>query len=270
MTIHMFGALFCLGVTVALSDAFINTKSLYTEDLSSSYRSDLFALIGTVLIFVTYPSFNAALAPDGSQHRVAINTILSITTSCFFAFLVSRTLRRKYFSIRDIQSATISGGIAMGSAHAIVIIPGAAILIGAVAATVTIIGFVWFTPFLHRKSNGRFADTRGIIILHGLSGMIAGIASIVATGTLDNKDDIYGQPSSDIFQHPIPEQAGYQATTFFITMGIAVGGGLISGVLLWGVRKITLGSEAPLPYTDEAQFVVPSNFERSIKLHSTY
>jgi len=269
MTIHMFGALFSLGITVSMSDAFINTRSLHTEDMSSSYRSDLFSLIGTVLVFVNYPSFNAALAPDGTQHRVAINTILSIVTSCFFAFLVSRTLRRKYFSIRDIQSATIAGGIAMGSAHSIVIIPGASILIGAVAAIVTIIGFVWFTPFLQRHSQGRFSDTRGVIILHGLSGMIAGIASIVATGTTHHHT-IYGQPQSEIFANPIPDQAGFQGTTFFITMGIAIGGGLISGVLLWGVRRITLGSEAPLPYTDEAQFIVPSNFERSIKLHSTY
>jgi len=269
MTIHLFGALFSLGVTVALSDAFVNTKSIHHEDLSSSYRSDLFALIGTVLVFVTYPSFNAALAPDGTQHRVAINTILCITTSTFFAFLVSRTLRRKYFSIRDIQSATVAGGIAMGSAHSIVIIPGAAILIGAVAATVTIIGFVWFTPFLNRKSNGRFSDTRGVIILHGLNGLIAGIASIVATGTADH-DWIYGQAQNTIFANPIPVQAGFQGTTLFITMGIAIGSGLISGVLLWGVRKITLGSEAPLPYTDEAQFIVPSNFERSVKIHSSY
>lgn len=269
MTIHLFGALFSLGITVSMSEVFVNTKSLHSQDLSSSYRSDLFALIGTILVFVNYPSFNAALAPDGTQHRVAINTVLSIVTSCFFAFLVSRTLRRKYFSVRDIQNATIAGGIAMGSAHSITIIPGAALLVGAVAATVTIIGFVWFTPFLQRRSSGRFSDTRGVIILHGLSGLIAGIASIVATGTID-KGLIYGQEQSAIFGNAIPEQAGFQATTLFITIGIATLSGLLSGLLLWGVRKITLGSQAPLPYTDEAQFLVPSDFERSIKLHSSY
>ncbi len=46
------------------------------QDRQSSYASDVFSLIGTVFLFVLFPSFNAALAPDNTQFRVTANTVL--------------------------------------------------------------------------------------------------------------------------------------------------------------------------------------------------
>lgn len=264
MTIHLFGAFFSLGVTFSMSSAFANHKTIKSDDLASNYRSDMFAMLGTAFLFVFFPSFNAALAPNGTQHRAAINTILGLVTSCIFSFIVSRTFRRKHFDMRDIQNASLAGGIALGSAHSLVIVPAASLLCGAVAATLTIIGYVWITPYLESKSKGRLSDARGTFNLHGFSGMIAGIASIVAVGIAD-EEEIYKQPPSEIFPHDLPDQAGYQALCFIISIAIGFVGGAITGGALWVVRSATSGPEPPTPYTDEEHFVVPQNFQRTLK-----
>jgi len=172
MTIHLFAAFFSLGVTFAMSSAFANHKTIKSDDLSSNYRSDLFALLGTCFLFVFFPSFNCATAPNGTQHRAAINTILGLITSCIFAFIVSRTFRRKHFDMRDIQNASLAGGIAMGSAHSIVIVPAASLLCGAVAATLCVIGNVWISPWVERKTKGRLSDARGVFNLHGFAELL--------------------------------------------------------------------------------------------------
>lgn len=57
--IHTFGAYFGLGCTFALHKAETYAKSSkYNE---SSYNSNLFAMIGTVFLWMYWPSFNGAL-----------------------------------------------------------------------------------------------------------------------------------------------------------------------------------------------------------------
>ena len=216
------------------------------------------------LLFVFFPSFNAALAPNGTQQRAVINTILSLLASVVFAFLVSRTFRKKYISIRDVQSAAISGGIAIASAHSLIIVPGAALLVGAIAATAVIIGNIWLEPFLEHKTNNRFSDTRGVISLHGICGLMAAIGGIVATG-IANRHSLYGQAPTEIFYYGTPNQAGYQAAILFITMGIAAGTGIIAGFILFAIRRVSIGRAVPLTFTDEQEFKVPNDFDRTQK-----
>jgi len=264
ITLHLFGALFALGVSSSLSETFRKVKTIKTDDLTSNYRSDVFSLIGTLLLFVFFPSFNAALAPNGTQQRAVINTILSLLASVVFAFLVSRTFRKKYISIRDVQTAAISGGIAIASAHSLIIVPGAALIVGAISATAVIIGNIWLEPFLEQKTNNRFSDTRGVISLHGVCGFMAAVGGIVATG-IANRESIYGQPPTEIFHFGTPNQAGYQAAILFITIGISVGTGVIAGMILFAVRRVSIGRAVPLTFTDEQEFKVPNDFQRTQK-----
>ncbi|KAA8579066.1 hypothetical protein FQN60_018807 [Etheostoma spectabile] len=76
MTIHTFGAYF--GLTV--------TRILYRPNLDKSkhrncsvYHSDLFAMIGTIYLWMFWPSFNSAVTAHGDdQHRTAMNTYYSL------------------------------------------------------------------------------------------------------------------------------------------------------------------------------------------------
>ncbi|KAK2163749.1 hypothetical protein NP493_1447g00078 [Ridgeia piscesae] len=82
MFIHTFGAYF--GLAVARVVYMRDTKDSANE--GSSYHGDLFAMIGTVFLWMYWPSFNSALAPGDDQHRAVINTYLSLAASCLVTF----------------------------------------------------------------------------------------------------------------------------------------------------------------------------------------
>merc|ERR1711871_1188713 len=93
-------------------------------------------ITGTIFLWMSWPSFNGALAAGDQQHRVIINTVIALTGSCVSAFVISAFMRHdKKFDMVDIQNATLAGGVAVGSASDLVIEPWAAILIGLIAGT---------------------------------------------------------------------------------------------------------------------------------------
>lgn len=54
----------------------ITPKEKFSEkDEKSNYHSDMFAMIGTIFLWMFWPSFNGALAAGDQQHRVIINTV---------------------------------------------------------------------------------------------------------------------------------------------------------------------------------------------------
>nr|NP_777148.1 ammonium transporter Rh type B [Bos taurus]AAK14649.1 Rh type B glycoprotein [Bos taurus] len=85
MTIHTFGAYFGL----------ILSRVLYRPQLEkhrqgSVYHSDLFAMIGTIFLWIFWPSFNSAPTALGDgQHRTALNTYYSLTASTLSTFALS-------------------------------------------------------------------------------------------------------------------------------------------------------------------------------------
>uniref|UniRef100_A0A803VZ66 Rh family C glycoprotein n=1 Tax=Ficedula albicollis TaxID=59894 RepID=A0A803VZ66_FICAL len=93
MTIHTFGAYF--GLTV--------TRVLYRPNLEQSkdkqgsvYHSDLFAMIGTLYLWMYWPSFNSAISDHGdAQHRSAINTYCSLAACVLTTMAFSSMLQKK-------------------------------------------------------------------------------------------------------------------------------------------------------------------------------
>lgn len=58
----------------------------------SSYTSDIFAMIGTIFLWIFWPSFNSALLDDVTQqHRAILNTYLSLAAAAgnFTTFIYS-------------------------------------------------------------------------------------------------------------------------------------------------------------------------------------
>lgn len=57
-----------------------------------SYNSDTFAMVGTLFLWIFWPSFNSALVDGHEQERAIINTYLSLAAAtgesfCYFYFL---------------------------------------------------------------------------------------------------------------------------------------------------------------------------------------
>lgn len=252
--VHVFGAYFGLALAVPLGMR-IKRKGKGKDDLADSYGSDMFAMIGTIFLWVLWPSFNAALAPASTQHRVVVNTVLALCSSVVFAFLSSRVFRGGKFDMLDIQNATLAGGVGMGSAAALVVGPGSALIIGAVCAVVSSLGYAYLSPWLAKFG---VVDTRGVNNMHGLPGLIGTFASIVAIAiAYNNSDDgfVYGQSLDAFFGTKQPTSV-WQLLSLVITLAIS----LFGGILVGGVLYFTTAPTKRL-YSDEANWRVPSDFE---------
>ncbi|KAG9461456.1 hypothetical protein GDO78_016834, partial [Eleutherodactylus coqui] len=93
MTIHTFGAYFGLVVSRVLYRPHLE-KSRSRE--GSVYHSDLFAMIGTIYLWMFWPSFNSAVTAHGDdQHRTVLNTYYSLAACTLCTFALSSLLSRE-------------------------------------------------------------------------------------------------------------------------------------------------------------------------------
>ena len=128
--VHTFGAYFGLALSRAIStpERDHNGKPKNHPLNGSNYMSDTFAMIGTLFLWMYWPSFNGALALESQQHRVVINTVLALCASCTSAYIADCYFRHdNKFDMVSIQNATLAGGVAVGSSSDLVIEPWGAL-----------------------------------------------------------------------------------------------------------------------------------------------
>ncbi|KFU95099.1 Ammonium transporter Rh type A, partial [Chaetura pelagica] len=217
MTIHAFGAYFGLAVTLVLYRPGLKNKH---ENDESTYHSDLFAMIGTLFLWLFWPSFNSAIADRENDRLTAIvNTYFSLAACAVVTFALSSLVdERGKFSMVLIQNATLAGGVAVGTCADMLIHPFGAMCIGSIAGIISVLGFHFLTPLLSSKLN--IQDTCGVHNLHGLPGILGGIAGIVVTA-------IKNQSSQ-----PVRFTPGMQAAALGCSVGIALAGGALTGGIL--------------------------------------
>ncbi|KAG2378512.1 hypothetical protein C9374_008151 [Naegleria lovaniensis] len=227
MFIHLFGAVYGLMASYVLW----NKKAIAGHPAQSSrYTSDLFSLIGTIFLFLCWPSFNAAVTPTGTtQFRAFINTIMSLMGSAVASFFCSRLVRGGVFAMEDIQNGTLAGGVAVGAVADMVILPGGALTVGIIAGFISVFGFKFFTPNLRRFL--KLHDTCGVLNLHCIPGFIGGVGSIIAAGVAAGQRVNYGVSYDKMFGNGT-HQWGYQFATLAITIGIAIVSGLLAGLII--------------------------------------
>jgi len=233
IVIHTFGAYFGLAVSAVLGAPKGDLKK--AEKLNSSaYNSDIFSMIGTVFLFIFWPSFNGILCTNDNfaKERVILNTLLALCGSCMMAFACSRLFEpSSKFNMVHIQNATLAGGVAVGASSNLILSPYVAILIGMIAGTVSTYGYVFISPWLELKG---LRDTCGINNLHGMPGLIGGFATIACCRFTAASD--YGNVSLIIPARgdgsTANEQAAYQAAALMTTFCIAILSGSITGKFL--------------------------------------
>lgn len=237
MVIHTFGAYFGLSASKVLT----NKKTLINsaDVQGSNYTSDLFSMIGTIFLWMYWPSFNGAMAVFDARERVVINTILSLTHSCLFAFIVSRMVNpEEKFDMIHIQNSTLAGGVAIGAVADLPIMASSAMIIGGFAGVVSVLGYKYLQPFIEKKIG--LHDTCGVHNLHGMPGIIGGIASSIAAAAASYED--YGEKLYKFFPETkngrtLVEQGGYQILYLVITLVLAMLSGKISGHIVKTLMK---------------------------------
>lgn len=144
MVIHTFGAYGGLTISYFLSSMVKpNTKPL------TNYTSNIFAFIGTLFLWMYWPSFNFGVLSTTAFTKTQIisNTILSLTGSCLATFMTSAFLKDR-FTMEHLLNATLSGGVVIGAAAGIMYNVGGALAIGFLTGIISTLGFQYLTPYL--------------------------------------------------------------------------------------------------------------------------
>ena len=218
VVIHAFGALFGLGAIFSLT-----TRKEYSTEIETDATSDRFSMVGSMILWIFWPSFCSALVAPGDVPRTAINVIMALSASTLATYFASVTLRRK-ISIADIANAALAGGVSIGSTCDKVG-PGLAFIIGLLAGLLSTFGFAVIQPRL--QAILKKTDTCGVLYLHGLPGLLGGFAAVFAVDGISK---------------------GAQVSGIAIAAAIALVTGLITGKIV-----ALLGSRLE-PYADAEEF----------------
>ena len=169
IVIHAFGAIFGMGVVIAMTH-----KSEKAVPIESDFTSDRFSMLGSMILWVFWPGFCAALVSPDQVPYTAVNVVLALCGSTLATYVVSVTLRRKVF-ISDIANASLAGGVAIGATCLFANHP-TAFLIGILAGTLSTFGFAVIQSRIEKAF--RMIDTCGVTNLHGWPGLMGGIAAV--------------------------------------------------------------------------------------------
>ncbi|RXM94514.1 Ammonium transporter Rh type B [Acipenser ruthenus] len=241
--------------------------------------------MGTLFLWVFWPSFNSSLTlPGDDQHRAIIHTFIGLSSSTLTAFALSALLNRKgKLTMADIQNVTLAGGVTVGASVDMMISPVGAFALGMIGCTACMLGYKYLTPFMAKKL--RIQDQCGIHNLHGLTGLISTMAGIICI--LIASEDTYGPSLYQTFAHRAPvegdprlkelqelipglnpgegrsasEQALYQVAALGVSIGVSIAGGLLTGLVL----SLPVLAQPPdeFCFDDTLYFEVPEEFDNN-------
>ncbi len=218
IVIHAFGALFGLGVAVSMT-----TRQDRDVPVESDFTSDRFSLLGSMVLWVFWPSFCAALVAPELVPATVMNVVFALCGSTLLTYLATMLLRRG-IDAADIANATLAGGVAIGSTCDKVSLP-VAFAIGAAAGFASTFGFAVIQEKLQKSL--RLVDTCGVSNLHGIPGLLGGLAALVFVGGIDR---------------------GAQGLGIGITVAVALVTGLVAG------RVLSLTGNRAKSYEDSEEF----------------
>ena len=189
-------------------------------------------MVGTVFLWMFWPSFNGALAGPSQQQRVIVNTVLAISASCVTACGTSRLFLHK-LDMEVVLNATLAGGVAIGSASDLVVNALFTTLIGSAAGILSALGFLYLSSFLQEKIN--LHDTCGVHNLHGMPGVMGGLVGALSASLSGNAYSEAAQIETFAAMgdgRTAQQQGMYQVAALGITLGIAIISGILSGFLV--------------------------------------
>ena len=107
---------------------------------------------------------------------------MSITGSTISACAVSRMWTGK-LNMEVVLNATLAGGIVIGSCCCLIVNPVLAIIIGCIGGIISSLGYLKLNSFLQEYAY--LYDTCGVQFLHGIPGLIGGIAGAVVASQVE-------------------------------------------------------------------------------------
>ncbi|XP_021390637.2 blood group Rh(CE) polypeptide [Lonchura striata] len=218
MHVHLFGAYFGL----ALTSRFPEPPPGLDKNRSTP-KSELFSVLGTVFVWVFWPSFNSILAD--SKKKAVLNTYLALAVSAVAAFMLSAlTSKDGKFRMAHIRSAALAGGVAVSYTAHLIQHPWIAMILGLLGSVITILGSHCqqrcFNPAL------KLQDTSGVHFTFGLPAVLGAVAAVVLHVVEDGIATQWNDLSS------LGYTAFYYIGAFCQTISTALITGFITGLIL--------------------------------------
>ncbi|XP_035200045.1 ammonium transporter Rh type B-like [Oxyura jamaicensis] len=263
ITIHVFACYFGLGVSKAL---FGTERQPAHPKETPTPRSDLLALVGTLTLWVFWPSFVAApCQPGDAQHRAILNTLLALSASAVTTVVASSLLESGgKLSPSHLHNGSLAGGVAIGALADVPVTPAASLALGSLSSLVCLLGFRFLTPLLARRL--ALHDQCGIHNLHGLPGILGAVASAVAVLAVSedtNRCQLSHVDGSGVVGEPGGCGGGRQALWQVAGLAVALGGSMISGMLTGAVLRLPCLAPPPEPlcFEDSLNFRIQEQAE---------
>jgi len=180
-----------------------------------------------------WPSFNAVMSTGNSQHRIILNTVLSLSAAIMGTFFSSNLFNSGKFKMDAVLNATLAGGVAIGAGCDLVTEPWVPLCVGFTAGALSTIGFERIQPWLYEKLD--LHDVGGIHNLHGMPGVLGAFVGTVFCFLASA--ETYGDSLHELFPEfakgrtPMT-QALVQMGTLATTLVLSFGGGMIAGKLM--------------------------------------
>lgn len=206
MYIFAFGGFFGMGATWMLNYANARNNINYTTNINSN----TFAMIGTLFLWVFWPSFNSAsAATDLTANMAVVNTYFCLIGSVLGTYFFTTLVHKGKFHMEHILNATLVGGVVMGAGADLLLESFVAYIVGALAGIMSCILYSYGS----RMTRGMgIHDTAGITFLFAIPGMIGGFLSA-------------------IYRARYFSRGGIQVAGTGISVGIGFGGGIIAGLI---------------------------------------
>lgn len=261
LTMHLYGALFG-GIFSFITFFSKNEQKRIRESrhLGSTYYSNIFAIIGNLILISYFPAFNTSLINDDLYRTIdkgdllkikpkfegMINTYFALIGSIIGTFCTSPFLNNGKLVLQDILNSSFSGGIAVGGCCHLINHYWVSIIFGLFTGGAT----TFLSNFCSKKLNlDVYHDTANVIYYHGIPGLIGGIFTTIFVGNMpkivknDNEKkkyvyqyigtflNYYNNNSSGYNDtiNNFGRYAGVHFSAIFITIAVALACGFLAG-----------------------------------------
>lgn len=218
--IHAFGAYFGVGMALMMRN-----RRQCEEPIKCDGTSDRFSMLGSMVLWVFWPSFCCAIVSFEQVPITAINTVMALAGATLSTYLLGTLMRKGKTNIADMANAALAGGVAIGATCNLVS-PSGAFGIGLLAGAISVVGYIVIQPALQLRL--KLVDTCGVHNLHGMPGLVGGLLAILFVPNIIVKAQLSG---------------------ILFTVVLALVCGLIAGAIV----KMTGNCEADL-YQDHTNF----------------
>ena len=254
--IFAFGAIFGFIVSFFLTnDKKFKDILIRNQNNKSDYYSNVISAIGSLFLWLYFPSFNTARIHcdhdekviEIMRYRGIINTYMSmigslVSTFCTSAFI----MEERKFKMEHILRSSYAGGVIIAGCCTFCAYPWCALLIGFFGGIISVVLIHYSTPNsrdIVKAQNPncwdnflfalKMSDTMGVMYCFGIPGVFGGIFTAIFLGSLGQK------PWKDVklenffyYDRSPSSQGGIQIAVFFITIGIALASGFIAGFIV--------------------------------------